>query len=148
MPEKEIFKRVAQIGLVVSDLDATIDQYENFGIGPWKTHNIQASDIHGPDKFTGEKDYAVKIALAKIGDIEIELIQPLDNKSEYAEFLKEKGGGLHHLAFLTEDLDSVLELCSDKGIKPLPESAPPLFSYIDTGKKLGFPIEVFNMKFT
>jgi methylmalonyl-CoA/ethylmalonyl-CoA epimerase len=39
----------------------------------------------------------------------IELIQPLDDESGVARFLAARGGGLHHVCFLTDDLPGSLE---------------------------------------
>ena len=42
-------------------------------------------------------DSAWRLALARVGQVYWELIQPLDDRSTYGEFLAEKGEGVHHI---------------------------------------------------
>jgi methylmalonyl-CoA/ethylmalonyl-CoA epimerase len=44
----------------------------------------------------------------------IELIQPLDGDSGVARFLATRGGGLHHVCFLTDDLPATLEALAQR----------------------------------
>jgi len=57
----------------------------------------------------------MRVAFAKIGDVEWELIQPLDDKSIYAEFLEKHGEGLHHVAFDVENFHETLTFCRAEG---------------------------------
>ena len=52
-------------------------------------------------------DFTVLVSLAWAGDLQVELIQPVAGESLYAEFLADHpAGGLHHVAFETDDLDA------------------------------------------
>ena len=59
--------------------------------------------------------YAMRIALAHVGRVEWELIQPTDDKGPYVEFLKTKGEGLHHVGVQVRDYDEALATLRDKG---------------------------------
>jgi hypothetical protein len=82
-----------QIGIVVRDLDAAIRHYVgDYGIGPWEVYQFQPGDI----KAWSENGRAVepsktRFAAAKVGRVQWELIQPLDDKGIFAEFLPAKG---------------------------------------------------------
>ena len=51
---------------------------------------------------------SLKIAFCALGGVVLELLEPLDDRSPHAEFLAERGEGMHHLAFLVADFDEEL----------------------------------------
>ena len=50
----------------------------------------------------------VRTAFFTVGDIHIELLEPISDDSPIAEFLEKKGEGFHHIAYCTEDIDGQL----------------------------------------
>ena len=48
-----------------------------------------------------------RIAVAQAGSLQLELLQPVDGPSIYADWLEEHGEGLSHLNFLVDDIDGV-----------------------------------------
>jgi methylmalonyl-CoA/ethylmalonyl-CoA epimerase len=54
----------------------------------------------------------VKLAL---GDVDVELLEPLDPAGPIARFLSRRGPGIHHLCFRVADLDAALERCRAAG---------------------------------
>ncbi len=94
---------VLQVAVVVKDLDQAVRNYtDNFGIGPWSIYTIRKSqrDMVVNDEPT---EYSFRMALGKIGQINWELIQPLDETTTFAEFLREHGEGVHHICFEAPD---------------------------------------------
>src|SRR5688572_4252865 len=97
---KPAFADTMQIGIVVPDLDAAIERYENdYGIGPWQVHEFKPGEVkewreHGRLVEGGAK---TRFAAAMVGKVQWELIEPLDDTSIFARFLAEKGGGVHHI---------------------------------------------------
>ena len=63
---------------------------------------------------------------AHSADSQIELVEPGDPQSPVSQFL-ERGGGLHHLCYEVENLESHLEFCRSVGTKiiraPMPAVA-------------------------
>jgi hypothetical protein len=47
-------------------------------------------------------------SVATVGQVQWELIEPLDEESVYARFLAEKGQGVHHVAVATPDFDETV----------------------------------------
>jgi len=104
MTDKPLFKKVLQVGLVVRDLDASVKkQWDEFGIGPWAIYEFDPVRVKNLVVRGKPLEHAMRMALAMIGDVMWELIQPLDDKSIYAEFLKEHGEGIHHILFGVDD---------------------------------------------
>lgn len=60
-------------------------------------------------------NFGFKIALYKGLNIDLELIQPLDEKGVYAEFLKEHGQGIHHIALSFEDENDYINTVEERG---------------------------------
>src|ERR1700736_3116161 len=113
-------KRLVQIGIVVPDRDhATKALTSLFGIGPFRL-------VEWPDRaeskyyYRGvEEHIRIRQAFVQLGDVEVELIQPLEGRSGYKDFLDETGGGIHHVLFEVNDLDPVVEELAKSGVTVL-----------------------------
>ena len=81
---------VSQIGIVVKDMDKAIEYYSStFGWGPFNVLDIELKEF----TYKGEPgDCRLKVALARSGPVEIELIQVLEGETPHLEFLREKAG--------------------------------------------------------
>ncbi len=66
-------------------------------------------------------DQDVTAALLKVGESEIELLQPLSDTSGIGKFLAKRGEGIHHLCFETDDVDAELAAAKSKGIRVIDE---------------------------
>lgn len=63
----------------------------------------------------------VKIAILRAGGISLELLEASSDDSSVAKFLKEKGEGLHHIAFSVEDIEGSMKDLAAKGFRFLYE---------------------------
>ncbi|OPX18182.1 methylmalonyl-CoA epimerase [candidate division WOR-3 bacterium 4484_100] len=50
----------------------------------------------------------IKVAIFRIGELHIELIEPMDESSPVYHFIEKRGGGLHHLCFEVDDIETAL----------------------------------------
>lgn len=140
-------KRLVQIGIVVADRKRTTELLSSlFGIGPFRF-------IEWPDRaeskyyFHGvEEHIRISQAFVQLGDVEVELIQPVEGKNAYQEFLDETGGGIHHVLFEVKDIDPVLAELAKSGIEVLQSGTGirpgTRWALLDTKKQLGFFIEL------
>lgn len=109
-----IFTKTMQIGIVVRDLDATMRKYvDEYGIGPWKIYEFNAKDLR---EYGQPVKRSWRLAVAMVGQLQWELIEPLDDESIYARFLAEKGGGAHHVAVAAQSFDEMLATEAKRGI--------------------------------
>ena len=105
---------IKQVGLVVNSVDETAEYYlSNFGIGPFFTLEQEFTDATYWGKPCLLK---AKFGLARMGPVQIELIEPLGGYSVYADFLSQRGEGIHHLGFYVNDLDEEIALLQKHGI--------------------------------
>lgn len=142
MEMKPVFKKVLQVGLVVSNVDEAVKKYEQFGIGPWKIREYGPSNISNLTVRGERVDFSLRAAFAKIGEVEMELIEPLDDKSIYAQFLKQHGEGLHHLAMDIDGFEKTITLFESKGVGVLQSGTG--FAYLDSEKELSFIAELYD----
>ena len=57
-----------------------------------------------------------KLAFFKMGQISLELIEPIGGPSTWKEFLDGHGDGVHHIAFRVKGMDDVLTYLNGKGL--------------------------------
>ncbi|WP_116813677.1 VOC family protein [Steroidobacter cummioxidans] len=62
--------------------------------------------------------------MRKAGSIDIKLIEPSSLSSPLVEFIKERGGGLHHLAFKTQQVAAGVQDLQAKGARVLAAPQP------------------------
>src|SRR5512147_2059324 len=92
---KEMFSKFVQIGVVVADLEQAICHLtEIFGLGPFRVIDWPPEGRTDIQKFYyGQPgNFTARMAFTELGPVELELIQPLDGESIWADFLRERGG--------------------------------------------------------
>jgi len=107
-----MLKKIHHVGIVVRKLEEAFEFYKDtLGLSLGKMATIQ--------------DQGVKAALLPVGESEIELLEPITADSGVARFLEKKGGGLHHLCFETDDVETELQGAKDKNIKLIDQKSRP-----------------------
>jgi len=148
MTETPFFKKIAQVAVVVKDVhESAKKNWDNHGIGPWGIWTFDPSSVTDMTIRGKRVDYAMRVAIATIGDVMWELIEPLDEKSIYAEFLKEHGEGLHHVLFEVDDFDKTVSHFKDKGIEMLQGGSwkgKIKYAYFDTRADLSTISEIYT----
>jgi methylmalonyl-CoA epimerase len=75
-----------------------------------------------PEEVPSQK---VRVVFFPIGEVRIELLEPTSDDSPIARFLERNGPGLHHIAYLVEDLPATLAALETAGIKLIDEEPRP-----------------------
>jgi hypothetical protein len=148
---KDVFREVVQIGVVVKELDRSIQILSDvFGIGPFRTINWPPADRTNIQRYYHGQpgDFTARMAFTELGPVELELIQPLEGESIWADFLEEHGEGIHHIRFNVFELEPVLEYLAGHGIgvSQMGSGIRPgtAWANFDTECKVGFTIEVMK----
>ena len=117
------FTKVIQIGIVVRDMDKTIERLTCLGIGPFEEMPLPSDRV---EWFRDKRMYAdFRICGAMIGDVQIELIQPLSGDSPHKEFLKTKGEGIQHIGCAVRDIQNKVDKLKEQGVEVLLRSSLP-----------------------
>ncbi len=67
----------------------------------------------------------VKVAFFTIGGVHLELLEPTSPESTIAKFLTEKGEGIHHIAYETDQIAEQLKHAKDSGCRLIHETPVP-----------------------
>ena len=99
-----MIKGINHLGIVVKNIDETISFMR--------------------EVFGAEEIYRVEVpqmkqisAVVKIGEDCFELMEPTDPNGPAGQFLGSKGGGLHHVSLLCEDVEALCETLEAKGLE-------------------------------
>jgi hypothetical protein len=143
-----IFGRIAQIGYVVRDIDAAMDNWVKHGVGPWFYVDRVQTDYF---RYRGvDSDMQMSVALANSGDVQLELIQPRnDAPSMYKDFLDSGREGAQHIAYWSNDFQTLLDRALAEGYTIGQEGsiggAHGRFAYLDTEVEQGTVIEISDI---
>lgn len=108
---------LCQVALVVRDVEETARQYAQlFGVPvPEFAYVPEESIAH--TKFRGMQSFTrAKIAVFKLGQVVLEITQPDMEPSSWKEFLETHDEGVHHIAFMTNDREAVVNYFQESGI--------------------------------
>ncbi len=111
----EGFGPVRQLGHVVADIDESIAEWRNKGVGPWMLFRR----VHLKAEYLGQASVPIiDVALGYQGAIQIELIrQHNDAASPYLETVQRGEFGLHHHACLCDDINADVERAQAMGMQ-------------------------------
>jgi methylmalonyl-CoA/ethylmalonyl-CoA epimerase len=139
-----VFNETMQLGIVVRDLEATVRRYEDdYGIGPWEFAQIDLGEANNYREYGQPVERSNRVAIATVGRVMWELIEPLDEEGIYARFLAEKGEGIHHVAVATPNFEETVGRAErENGVILSGEFGGIDIAYLDTQRDLGVIIEI------
>ena len=70
-------------------------------------------------------DRGIRVAMLPIGEATIELIEPLHDTSEVSGFLAKRGGGIHHIALRSKDVDQDVADLKKNNVRLTSDQAAP-----------------------
>jgi len=104
---------LSHVGVAVKDAESTITKFIS---SVWDIGNPDVNEYEPkPDEVIAGGIFRVRLVFVKFGTITWELLQPLDDKSIWAKFIKEKGEGIHHVAFGVSNYDEVVSKLQKQG---------------------------------
>ncbi len=139
--------RFCQVGVVVKSIDETIKYFEKlFGFGPFEMRQVDYPNATYYGEIAG---YRGKRAFFYLGPIQIELVELVDGKTIHEAFLKEKGEGVHHIAFEVDNLEKSTGNAEKAGLEVIQSFTRPDgsgFAYLDTDKTGGIIFELIQRR--
>jgi methylmalonyl-CoA/ethylmalonyl-CoA epimerase len=104
-------ERVNHLGVIVGDLDGAVRSFtEHLGL-----------TLDHVERYGDELD----IAFLPCGETLVELIKPRTDQGTNADYLRQYGPGIQHVAFEVDDLDAALEELNERGVEPLGDAPMP-----------------------
>ena len=99
-----MLKKLEHVGIAVADLDEAVRMYRTvLGMEP--------------DEIVDVPERGMRIAFFTLGEVQLELLASTREDSNIAGFLEKRGPGMHHLAFLVDDVAAALERLKEKGVQ-------------------------------
>jgi methylmalonyl-CoA/ethylmalonyl-CoA epimerase len=138
---------VVQIGMVVKDIARSTQRYADlFGL---PKPEIIVTDEYEKARtaFEGQPTKAqAKLAFFRMGQVSLELIEPIGRPSTWGRFLDEKGEGVHHIAFNVVGTDQVVKALDAVGIRVEQQGyyTGGMYTYVDTMPQLGVILELLE----
>jgi methylmalonyl-CoA epimerase len=105
-------KRIDHIAIAVRDIDEAARFYSD----------ILKLNLSGVEVVAEQK---TKVGFLKIGESNIELVQPATDDSPIAKFLETRGPGIHHICLEVEDIEKEVEEMKKKGARMIDETPRP-----------------------
>ncbi len=106
-----MLKKISHVGIAVHSIEEAAKFYQKLGL------EIESIEVVESQK--------VKVAFISIGDVRIELLEPISEDSPVAKYLESKGEGIHHLALEEDDLVSTLNELEKNGIRLIDKKPRP-----------------------
>jgi catechol 2,3-dioxygenase-like lactoylglutathione lyase family enzyme len=96
---------LGHVGYVVEDVAGNVEKYRrSLGIENFRIYDFVPGRVWASGRELSGVTLRIAIGSMK-NDVKIELIQPIAGDTPHARFLKEKGSGVHHIAFYTKDYE-------------------------------------------
>ena len=128
--------KIEHIGIVVKDLEKSLHPYQDLlGLPLKETEELEL------------KGSKYRIAFLPASGVNLELVETSSTSGMAAEFLRDHGEGIHHIAFEVEDLDKTMEGLKAQGVqfvwdKPLQGSRGSKVAYFKAEEFNGVYIEL------
>ena len=103
-----MINQIDHLGIAVRSLDETVPLYEK-ALGLRCEHR---------EEVPSQK---VRTAFFDVGGVHLELLEPTSPESPIAKFLAERGEGIHHLAFRTDNILGQLAQAAGAGVRLIHE---------------------------
>ena len=144
-------RHVQQIAWLTCDLEKSMQAWiDTLRIGPWRVFRFTEKTVKNL-KVEGklvEGRFEFRIAITHVGDMEIELIQPVSGPMIYEDYIRRRGEGLHHIKEKIPD-DRMAQVVQDYAARDVEVTQTGQFVadfhfYLDTEPKLDFVYELGN----
>jgi methylmalonyl-CoA/ethylmalonyl-CoA epimerase len=101
--------KIDHLGIAVPSLDQAVPYYEKaLGLKCERREEVASQKV--------------RTAFFTVGQVHLELLEPTSPESPIARFLERNpAGGIHHIAFGTDDIQSQLRQASGAGVKLIDE---------------------------
>jgi methylmalonyl-CoA epimerase len=98
--------KIDHVGVVVKDLESSIEKYtSHLGL---KMEGLEEVKVENAIN---------RVAFFRVGESKIELVETTADTGLVADFLREKGEGIHHIAMEVHDLQEVFDRLRSQGVE-------------------------------
>jgi len=129
-----MLKKINHIAIAVNNIEEAAKFYQN----------VLGLNLSGIEMVAAQK---TRVGFFKIGESNIELVQPAESDSPLVKFLETKGQGIHHICFEVDDVEAEVKAYLEKGAtlidqKPRPGAHNTKVAFIPPKSSGGVLIEL------
>ena len=138
---------VTQVGIIVQNIEQRARAWADiFGLPMPEIRVTDTVDI-AQTEYDGKPSTArAKLAFFHLGQVDVELIEPIGEPSTWKDQLNNHGDSLHHIAFRITGMQDKLAYLDAKGAPLVQrgEYTGGRYAYVDTSKQLGTIVELLE----
>ena len=138
---------ITQVGIIVRDIEARARAWSDIlGLPMPKIIVTDTVDV-AQTEYQGNRSPArAKLAFFHMGQVDIELIEPIDEPSTWKDQLDRHGDSLHHIAFQIQGIREKLVYLDSKGVPLIQrgEYTGGRYAYVDGTEQLGTILELLE----
>jgi methylmalonyl-CoA/ethylmalonyl-CoA epimerase len=132
-----MLKKINHIAIAVNNLEEAAKFYQT----------VLGLTLSGVEVVTAQK---TRVGFFKIGESNIELVQPAEPDSPLVKFLETKGPGIHHICFEVDDVEAEVKAFLEKGAtmvdqKPRPGAHNTKVAFVHPKSSSGVLIELCEL---
>ncbi len=138
---------LAQVAIVVHNIDEAARRYADILGMPVSETITTAPGLEVNQTYQGApSDARARLAFFSVGQVEIELIEPVGGPSTWQEVLDRKGEGVHHIAFWVEGMQKSVDFLKSRGIPMIQrgDMGEGQYAYFDAETQLGVTLELLE----
>ena len=139
--------KVLQVGLVVENIEGAVQAWSRLlGVEPPPITITDPFDISNAHYQGRPTPAQAKLAFFDLGQVTLELIEPVGEPSTWTDQLTTLGSSLHHIAFGIKGMDEHLLGLAEHGL-PLVQRGEYIggrYAYVDGQKQFGTVIELLE----
>jgi hypothetical protein len=141
----DAFGPIRQVAYLVDDIDASVGRWSRFaGVGPWTIYRGVAMVGRYRDEPT---DIVIDVALSYQDELQLELIRPRSRTvSPYQDSAGRTLIGMHHIAWMTDDLERDKNRGRERGMAVVFEASNPAskVAYLASPEEPGLLFELMQ----
>jgi len=112
LQKKSNMLKIEHIGIAVKNIQDSNTLFSKlFGKEPYKLEKVESENV--------------STSFFMIGENKVELLEATDPNSSIAKFIEKKGEGIHHIAFLVQDIRSEMKRLQAEGFTLLSDEPKP-----------------------
>ena len=107
-----MLEKIHHVGIAVRSIDERLGFWgSGLGLGEARVEEVATEKV--------------KVAMLRVGESRIELLEPTTPDSVIARFLAERGEGIHHICFSVPDIEAALQRLKDLGHRVIGQAPRP-----------------------
>lgn len=138
---------LAQVAIVVHNIEEAARRYADILGMPVPETITTSPGLEVNQTYRGApSDARARLAFFSVGQVEIELIEPLGGPSTWQEVLDRRGECVHHIAFWVEGMQKSVNFLKSRGIPMIQrgDMGEGQYAYFDAEKQLGVTLELLE----